>query len=76
MTFTFTIDCFPAYTKFDKTHKVLAELITLDPNESTHPYSNEDIIGHIGRESDADTDDWYTYSVFGDVEDGEPSLKP
>ncbi len=69
-TFTFTIDAFPAYTKFDKTKKVMAALQILDPSAALHPYDDTSIQGHgIGR-GHLDTDDYYGYiyndnSVFG-----------
>ena len=48
-TFTFTIDAFPAYTKFDKTKKVMAALQIIDPSVSAHNYADSSIIGHAGR---------------------------
>lgn len=48
-TFTFTIDCFPAYTKFNKTKKVMAALQVLDPTDTKHNYSDKTILGHEGR---------------------------
>lgn len=62
--FTFTIDCFPAYTKFNKKKKVMAALQVISATAETHNYKNEDIRGHSGRVSDNDTEDWYTKSVF------------
>lgn len=66
MTFTFTIDAFPAYTKFNKTKKVLATLQILDPEDTAHNYANKGIIGHTGRTSDKDSyiEGLYTNSVF------------
>lgn len=78
-TFTFTIDCFPAYTKFNKTKKVLATLQILDPTDHKHNYSDASVIGHHGREGDNDVDTWFTHSVFQDqtatttTSDGETS---
>lgn len=66
MTFTFTIDCFPAYTKFNKTKKVLATLQILDPTDYKHNYSDTSVIGHQGRKDDSDVDSWFTHSVFQD----------
>lgn len=63
-TFTFTIDAFPAYTKFDKEKKVMATLQVIEPTATTHNYPNKEIIGHMNRESDEDVDKWYTKSVF------------
>ena len=65
-TFTFTIDCFPAYTKFNKTKKVLATLQILDPTDHKHNYTDTSVIGHRGRKGDNDVDDWFTHSVFQD----------
>lgn len=62
MTFTFTVDCFPAYTKFNKTKKVLATLQILDPEDAAHNYSNKGVIGHSGRESDKDS---YITGLYG-----------
>jgi hypothetical protein len=70
-TFTFTIDCFPAYTKFNKTKKVLATLQVLDPTEIKHNYADKNVIGH--NERTADNDDYfsklYEKSVFDQVAD-------
>ncbi len=47
MTFTFTIDAFPDYTKFDRTHKVLAAIqvieddIDMGDEEYRHPCAAE-----------------------------------
>ena len=57
-TFTFTIDCFPAYTKFNKSKKVLASLQIIDPTAAHHNYANKDVIGHVKRTEDED--DYYT----------------
>ena len=69
MTFTFTIDCFPAYTKFNKTKKVLATLQILDPEDTKHNYANKDIIGHKNRTADDDEyfTSLYSKSVFDQV---------
>ena len=64
-TFTFTIDCFPAYTKFNKTKKVMAALQVLDPTDTKHNYSDKTIIGHEGRESDDELPAAYTPSIWG-----------
>jgi hypothetical protein len=68
-TFSFVIDAFPAYTKFNKTKKVLATLQILDPTDAKHNYSNTDIIGHVNRDGDNDTyiQGLYTNSVFDPV---------
>lgn len=68
-TFTFTIDAFPAYTKFDKTKKTLATLQILDPTDAKHNYANKDVIGHKNRTADHDTyfDGLYPKSVFDQV---------
>ena len=57
-TFTFTIDCFPAYTKFNKTKKVMASLQILDPTDVKHNYANKEVIGH--KERTADDDEYFT----------------
>ena len=67
-TFTFTVDAFPAYTKFDKTKKVMAVLQIIDTNADTHPYPNKEIIGHEDRDSDEDVKDWYKSSIFETVD--------
>ena len=62
-TFTFTIDAFPAFTKFDKTKKVMAALQIVDTEAAVHNY-NTKILGHEGRTSDSDVDSYYKHSVF------------
>lgn len=62
-TFTFTIDCFPAYTKFNKSKKVLATLQILDPTDAKHNYADKTVVGHEGRTSDHDT---YFENLYGD----------
>ena len=48
-TFTFTIDAFPGFTKFDKTKKVQFVLQVVDAaNASMHDYSDKTINEHIG----------------------------
>ena len=70
-TFTFTVDCFPAYTKFNKMKKVLATLQIIDPTEAHHNYANKEVIGHEGRTGDDDgyIQGLYNKSVFDQVED-------
>lgn len=63
-TFTFTIDAFPAYTKFNKNKKVMAVLQIIDAEGEAHNYRTKDIIGHEGRNSDDDVYKWYEKSVF------------
>lgn len=70
-TFTFTIDAFPAYTKFDKEKKVMATLQVIEPTATTHNYPNKEIVGHANRTSDADVDKWYTKSIFDAADAGE-----
>ena len=53
-TFTFTIDAFPAYTKFNKSKKVMAALQIIDPEAAKHNYANKNVIGHVGRDDDLD----------------------
>lgn len=54
-TFTFTIDAFPAYTKFNKSKKVLAALQIVDPTAvGGHPYSVDTILGHVQRTQGTD----------------------
>lgn len=62
--FTFTIDCFPAYTKFNKKKKVMAMLQVISATDTTHNYKNEDVRGHKGRSKDSDVNGWYSKSVF------------
>ena len=77
-TFTFTIDCFPAYTKFNKTKKVLATLQVLDPADIRHNYANKSIIGHDERTADDDTyfTSLYDKSVFDQVTEEEEEVVP
>lgn len=63
-TFTFTIDCMPAYTKFNKKKKIMATLQVVDQTDTTHNYKNKDILGHENRTADSDVDSWYSKSVF------------
>jgi hypothetical protein len=63
-TFTFTIDCFPAFTKFNRKKKVMAALQVVGNTDTTHNYKNTQILGHQNRTSDKDVDEWYTKSVF------------
>lgn len=63
-TFTFTVDCFPAYTKFNKKKKVMAELQIVSTTETTHNYNEKSIIGHEHRTSDAEVNEWFPHSVF------------
>lgn len=64
MTFTFTIDAFPAYTKFNKKKKVMATLQIIEPKADSHNYSDKEVLGHKERTSDEDVNEWYTASVF------------
>ena len=70
-TFTFTIDAFPAYTKFNKRKKVMAALQIIDPSEAKHNYANKQVVGHDGREADHDDyfDNLYDKSIFDQLED-------
>ena len=68
-TFTFTIDCFPAYTKFNKTKKVMASLQILDPTDVKHNYADKTVIGHNERKADEEALEWYSKSVFEPLED-------
>lgn len=53
-TFTFTIDAFPAYTKFNKRKKVMAALQIIDPTVAGHNYEDKSIIGHDQRNAGVD----------------------
>ena len=68
-TFTFTVDCFPAFTKFSRNHTSLAQLQVIDTiSEDVHDYTNKGINGHSGKaETDVKQapDQAYTGSVFG-----------
>ena len=65
-TFTFTIDAFPAYTKFNKRKKVMAALQIIDPTEAKHNYANKQVVGHDGRDADHDEyfEGLYDKSIF------------
>lgn len=74
-TFTFTIDAFPAYTKFNKRKKVMAALQIIDPTVAGHNYADKSVIGHVGRNHGVDIygegpdeatemDKIYNYSIF------------
>lgn len=71
-TFTFTIDAFPAYTKFNKRKKVMAALQIIDPSEAKHNYANKQVVGHDGRDADHDDyfDGLYDKSIFDQLEGG------
>lgn len=54
-TFTFTIDAFPAYTKFNKSKKVMAALQIVDPTAvGGHNYADTTVLGHTNRTQGAD----------------------
>lgn len=61
-TFTFTIDAFPAYTKFNKRKKVMATLQIIDPSDFGHNYADKSVIGHNDRTAD---DDAYFTGLYG-----------
>lgn len=63
-TFDFTIDCFPAYTAFSKSKKVLAQLNVVDPTVESHNYVNKNIHGHGGRDADSNIDKFWGSSMF------------
>lgn len=63
-TFTFTIDCFPGFTKFNKKNKVMAALQIIETSDKTHNYNDKTVAGHDGRDSDSNVDKWYTKSIF------------
>lgn len=70
MTFTFTIDAFPAYTKFNKNKKVMAVLQVLDPVAAAHNYADKKIIGHEDRTGDHDSyyESLYANSIFNQTD--------
>ena len=68
-TFTFTIDAFPAYTKFNKSKKVMAVLQIVDAEGEGHNYARTDVDGHKDRTSDEDVNDWYEKSIFDNEDD-------
>ena len=70
-TFTFTIDCFPAFTKFNRKKKLMAALQVVGNTDTSHNYKNQQVIGHKGRTSDKDVDGWYKKSVFDPEVSGE-----
>ena len=63
-TFTFTIDCFPAFTKFNRKKKLMAALQVVGNTDTTHNYKNKQVLGHENRNSDKDVDGWYKQSIF------------
>ena len=65
-TFTFTIDAFPAYTKFNKKKKVMAVLQVVEPLADSHNYSDKKVLGHEDRTNDDEVKDWYSHSVFSE----------
>ena len=58
-TFTFTIDAFPAYTKFNKTKKVMAALQIIDPSAAAHNYADHTILGHNTYRDNKDSAAYY-----------------
>lgn len=70
-TFTFTIDCFPAFTKFNRKKKLMAALQVVGNTDTSHNYKNQQVIGHKGRTSDKNVDGWYKKSVFDPEVSGE-----
>lgn len=75
-TFDFVIDCFPAYTKFNRKKKVQAVLQVIDQTDSTHNYLDKDIMGHGApndttqtRTKDSDFDKWYDATIFSQRSD-------
>lgn len=70
-TFTFTIDAFPAYTKFNKTKKVMAALQIIDPQEAQHNYADHTILGHNayrdGDENGVIDSEAYYEDVYSDA---------
>lgn len=68
-TFTFTIDAFPAYTKFNKSKKVMAALQIIDPTAAHHNYADKSVLGHVGRTADDDTyfEGLYNNTIFDPV---------
>lgn len=90
-TFTFTIDAFPAYTKFNKSKKVMAALQIVDPTDAGgHNYADKTVLGHNNRTQGADiygegvtseaaADMPYTNSIFDTAtttEEEEEELTP
>lgn len=67
LTFQFTIDCMPAFTKFNKKKKVMAILQVVDNTDTSHNYKNKDVMGHEDRTKDSDVNEWYSKSVFTEV---------
>lgn len=65
--FTFTIDCFPAFTKFNKKKKVMALLQVIDHTSETHNYKDKSVLGHEGRKDDTEVEGWYSKSVFDEA---------
>lgn len=64
-TFTFTIDCFPGYTAFNRTKKVLAAINVLPADsDDAHSYSNKGISGHQARTNDTDVDEFFGASIY------------
>ena len=73
LTFSFVIDAFPAFTKFNKRKKVMAVLQIIDPTEAGHNYADKSILGHNERTGDNDTyiESLYSASIFDQIEDGD-----
>lgn len=61
---SFVMDAFPAYTKFNKTKKVLAAMSVIDSTAAGHNYADKSVIGHKTRTSDAEAEEFYDGSIF------------
>lgn len=88
-TFTFTIDAFPAYTKFNKRKKVMAALQIVDPGDTSHNYADKNVLGHdqrtagpdiFGNGGDDYTKSLYKHSIFGtedeETQEEDPTVNP
>ena len=47
----------------------MAVLQVLDNTAASHNYRTKNVMGHEGRTSDADVDEWYKGSIFNEGEE-------
>lgn len=46
---------------------MMAVLQVIDKTDTTHNYTDKNVMGHKGRKNDSEIANWYTKSVFTEV---------
>lgn len=46
---------------------MMAVLQVIDKTDTTHNYTDKNVMGHKGRQNDSEISDWYSKSVFTEV---------